>query len=106
MFWKHTDDKDTIEKTAQMADLDAFSHAIQSQVPYIQFTPEGIVTFVNDLFLKIVGFNRDEVMGQHHSALCFPDDVKSRDYETLWRDLRGGAFRNGRFIRQIGRAHV
>ena len=100
MFWKHTDDQDRIEKTARMADLDAFSQAIQSQVPYIQFTPEGIVTFVNDMFLNIVGFNRDEVIGQHHSALCFPDDVKTRDYESLWRDLRNGTFRNGRFIRQ------
>nr|AXV45466.1 Biofilm dispersion protein BdlA [uncultured organism] len=69
-------------------------------MPFILFTPAGMVTFVNDLFLKIVGFQREEVIGKHHSALCFPEDVKTRDYESLWQDLRGGISRNGRFIRQ------
>ena len=70
------------------------------QVPFVQFTPAGVVTFANALFLKIVGFERDEVIGKHHSTLCFPDDVNTRDYETLWQDLRHGVSRSGRFIRQ------
>ena len=100
MFWKHTDSNEQREETARVAGLDAFEQAIQSQAPYIQFTPDGIVTFVNDRFLAIVGYGRDEVLGQHHSTLCFPDDVKTRDYEALWQDLRKGTFRSGRFIRQ------
>ncbi len=59
-----------------------------------------MVTFANALFLKIVGFERDEVIGKHHSTLCFPDDVNTRDYETLWQDLRHGVSRSGSFIRQ------
>ena len=100
MFWKHTNSNEQREETARVAGLDAFEQAIQSQVPYIQFTPDGMVTFVNDRFLDIVGYRRDEVLGQHHSTLCFPDDVKTRDYEALWQDLRRGTFRSGRFIRQ------
>ncbi|MFM4826088.1 methyl-accepting chemotaxis protein [Aeromonas bivalvium] len=100
MFWKHTDSNEQREETARVAGLDAFEQAIQSQAPYIQFTPDGIVTFVNDRFLAIVGYGRDEVLGQHHSTLCFPDDVKTRDYEALWQDLCKGTFRSGRFIRQ------
>ena len=100
MFWKRKISKEESEQAARVMALGAFEHAIQSQVPYIQFTPAGIVTFVNDLFLKIVGFHREEVIGKHHSALCFPEDVKTRDYESLWQDLRNGTARNGRFIRQ------
>ncbi|MGY3868577.1 methyl-accepting chemotaxis protein [Aeromonas crassostreae] len=100
MFWKHTDSNEQREETARVAGLDAFEQAIQSQAPYIQFTPDGIVTLVNDRFLAIMGYRRDEVLGQHHSTLCFPDDVKTRDYEALWQDLRRGTFRSGRFIRQ------
>ena len=100
MFWKRANDNEKREQEAALAELGAFEHAIQSRVPYIQFTPEGVVTFVNDLFLAIMGYRRDEVLGQHHSALCFPEDVKRREYEQLWHDLRSGAFRNGRFIRQ------
>lgn len=100
MFWNHKANKEASEQVVKMAELGAFEQAIQSQVPFIQFTPAGTVTFVNDLFLKIVGFQREEVIGKHHSALCFPEDVKTRDYESLWQDLRGGISRNGRFIRQ------
>ncbi|WP_310598127.1 methyl-accepting chemotaxis protein [Aeromonas aquatica] len=100
MFWKNTTSKEASEQAAKVVALSAFEQAIQSRVPFILFTPAGMVTFVNDLFLNIVGFQREEVIGKHHSALCFPEDVKTRDYENLWQDLRGGTSRNGRFIRQ------
>ena len=100
MFWNQKTSKEVNEQVAKMAELSAFEQAIQSQVPFIQFTPAGVVTFANELFLKIVGFGREEVIGKHHSTLCFPEDVKTRDYESLWQDLRGGISRNGRFIRQ------
>ncbi|WP_276560571.1 methyl-accepting chemotaxis protein [Aeromonas salmonicida] len=100
MFWKRKHSNEQREQEAALAELSAFEQAIQSRVPYIQFTPEGVVTFVNDLFLDIVGYQREEVVGTHHSALCFPEDVSTPDYELLWSALRNGEFRNGRFIRQ------
>ncbi|MBL0645987.1 methyl-accepting chemotaxis protein [Aeromonas taiwanensis] len=100
MFWNQKASKEVSEQAARMVELGAFEQAIQSRVPFIQFTPAGMVTFVNDLFLNIVGFTREEVIGRHHSTLCFPEDVKTREYEGLWQDLRGGVSRNGRFIRQ------
>ncbi|EGX6957887.1 PAS domain S-box protein [Aeromonas hydrophila] len=103
MFWNRTgksEQSEQSEQAAQIAELGAFEQAIQSRVPYIEFTPEGVVTFVNDRLLAIVGYAREEVIGKHHSALCFPEDVKTREYEQLWQDLRRGESRNGRFIRQ------
>ncbi|AGM44562.1 PAS domain S-box protein [Aeromonas hydrophila] len=100
MFWNRTGKSEQSEQAAQIAELGAFEQAIQSRVPYIEFTPEGVVTFVNDRLLAIVGYAREEVIGKHHSALCFPEDVKTREYEQLWQDLRRGESRNGRFIRQ------
>ncbi|MFQ2479508.1 methyl-accepting chemotaxis protein [Aeromonas caviae] len=100
MFWNQKASKEASEQAARVVELGAFEQAIQLQVPFVQFTPAGVVTFANELFLKIVGFERDEVIGKHHSTLCFPDDVNTRDYETLWQDLRHGISRSGRFIRQ------
>lgn len=91
MFWNRTGKSEQSEQAAQIAELGAFEQAIQSRVPYIEFTPEGVVTFVNDRFLSIVGYAREEVIGKHHSALCFPEDVKTREYELLWQDLRRGS---------------
>ncbi|MBL0652433.1 PAS domain-containing methyl-accepting chemotaxis protein [Aeromonas caviae] len=100
MFWNQKASKEASEQAARVVELGAFEQAIQLQVPFVQFTPAGVVTFANALFLKIVGFERDEVIGKHHSTLCFSDDVNTRDYETLWQDLRHGVSRSGRFIRQ------
>ncbi|ELM3718538.1 PAS domain-containing methyl-accepting chemotaxis protein [Aeromonas hydrophila] len=100
MFWNRTGRSEKSGQAAQIAELGAFEQAIQSRVPYIEFTPEGVVTFVNDRFLAIMGYAREEVIGKHHSALCFPEDVKTREYEQLWQELRRGESRNSRFIRQ------
>ena len=79
MFWNQKASKEASEQAARVVELGAFEQAIQLQVPFVQFTPAGVVTFANALFLKIVGFEREEVIGKHHSALCFPEDVKTRD---------------------------
>ena len=63
MFWNQKTSKEASEQAARMVELDAFERAIQSQVPFVQFTPAGVVTFANELFLKIVDFGREEVIG-------------------------------------------
>ncbi len=69
MFWNQKTSKEVNEQVAKMAELSAFEQAIQSQVPFIQFTPAGVVTFANELFLKIVGFGREA--GREHTLLIF-----------------------------------
>ncbi len=41
MFWNRTGRSEKSEQAAQIAELGAFEQAIQSRVPYIEFTPEG-----------------------------------------------------------------
>ena len=48
MFWNHKASKEAHEQVARMAELGAFEQAIQSQVPFILFTPAGMVTFSTD----------------------------------------------------------
>ena len=43
MFWNHKASKEASEQVAKMAELGAFEQAIQSQVPFILFTPAGMV---------------------------------------------------------------
>ncbi len=64
MFWNQKASKEASEQAARVVELGAFEQAIQLQVPFVQFTPAGVVTFANELFLKIVGFERDEVIGK------------------------------------------
>ena len=35
--------------------------------------PKGIITFVNDEFVRISGFTREELLGQPHNLVRHPD---------------------------------
>lgn len=68
------------------AELSAIEHA----VPMIVFSPEGRVLRANDLFLSTLGFQRDDVIGQHHRIFCDPNYVASPLYRKHWETLNQG----------------
>ena len=51
---------------------------------------EGRFTFVNDRVPQLLGFNRDELIGEHYSVLIHDEDVKRADYvfNEAWGDYR------------------
>ncbi|MGA5655576.1 methyl-accepting chemotaxis protein [Rahnella contaminans] len=73
--------------------------ALQDAVPMIVFTPEGVVLEVNDLFLKGMGYNRQEVVGQPHRIFCTPEFVASDAYRLHWEGLRQGKSISGNIKR-------
>ena len=44
--------------------------AIKQSIATVEFTPEGKVLDANALFLKVVGYSLNEVVGQHHKLFC------------------------------------
>ncbi|NBW49382.1 MAG: PAS domain S-box protein [Betaproteobacteria bacterium] len=64
--------------------------AIDGMQPVIEFNADGLVTDVNQHFLSAVGYTREELVGQHHRALCFEDYAASGAYGAFWDDLRAG----------------
>lgn len=74
-------------------------NSIHSSVATIQFDPTGIITEVNDLFLKTTGYTRDEVLLQHHQIFCESAYAKSTEYRQFWKDLAAGKQKQGSFKR-------
>lgn len=72
--------------THKGAELSAIEHA----VPMIVFSPDGTVLRANDLFLSTLGFQRDDVIGQHHRIFCDPNYVASPLYRKHWETLNKG----------------
>lgn len=64
--------------------------AIENAVAMIVFKPNGTVLRANDLFLKTMGFQRQEVIGQHHRLFCSPEYVVSPAYRKHWDMLNNG----------------
>ena len=54
----------------------------------------GVFTFINDRIESLLGFNKDELIGQHYSVLVFPDDMKEARYVFNERRTGERASRN------------
>ena len=75
--------------------LDALEH-VQAVV---EFDLEGRVLRANGLFLDLMGYGLDEVLGQHHRMFCPPEVTGSESYRALWEGLRAGQVREDVFLR-------
>lgn len=74
-------------------------NAIKKHTAFISFTPDGHILEANDLFLSVVGYQADEVIGKHHRMFCLPSYANSDEYRLFWRDLANGNNHTGNFLR-------
>ena len=65
----------------------------------IEFALDGTVLSANELFLALMGYQADQVVGQHHSMFCEAGVLESEPYQALWAGLRAGRFASGEFRR-------
>lgn len=73
--------------------------AISKSTGVIEFSMDGKVIAANDIFLSILGFNRAEVIGQHHSSFVEAGYKNSPEYQQFWEKLNRGEFISGQYSR-------
>jgi methyl-accepting chemotaxis protein len=86
----------TLEQSTQYENQLA---AISKSTGVIEFSMDGKVTAVNDIFLNVLGYSREEAIGQTHSAFVEPEFVTSGEYKTFWERLNRGEFISDQFLR-------
>ena len=84
------------QEAARTAALLAALEPVQA---VIEFDLEGRVLRANQLFLELMGYSANEVLGQHHRMFCPPDVTASDAYRALWEGLRAGQVREDVFLR-------
>lgn len=89
---------DITEEHKKLKSKEAIISAINASMALIEFTTEGEVLGANDNFLKLMGYQRDNIIGKHHRIFCFNDFyTKNPDF---WAKIRGGHSFSGRFERK------
>ncbi|EKB19859.1 PAS domain S-box protein [Aeromonas veronii AMC35] len=83
----------------QLAQAQAFIDAVKVGVATISFTPSGEILEANPLFLNVVGYSEQEVMGKHHRIFCDAHYVQSSSYAQFWEQLRQGHSHSGTYQR-------
>jgi PAS domain S-box-containing protein len=64
--------------------------SIENNLALIRFDLSRQVVYVNDLFVKTIGYDKEDMYGMYHKELCFPEFVNSPEYERFWSDLLSG----------------
>ncbi len=49
----------------------------------------GIIIYMNDAFVNISGFSREDLVGKNHNIIRHPD-MSSWAFEDLWKTVKGG----------------
>ncbi|SEN19884.1 methyl-accepting chemotaxis sensory transducer with Pas/Pac sensor [Duganella sp. CF517] len=90
---------DITEQTLRNADFEGKMMAVDRAQAEIEFDLTGRILHANDNFLKTMGYQRDEVVGKHHSMFCEGAFSRSHEYRSFWADLAKGEFHAGEFKR-------
>jgi len=86
---------DITERVETAARSQALVAALDRSMAVIEFDLQGQILDANAVFLNVMGYRRDELMGRHHRILCKPEYAASADYTEFWRSLARGRFFTG-----------
>jgi len=81
------------QKTKENFDTISATHAV------IRVTPTGIIEWANDVFCETMGYELEEIVGQHHRMFVTEDDAATKDYVKFWQDLGSGTHLCGEYER-------
>ncbi len=81
----------------QEAELTSHLKAIEMTIATVEFDLKGNITDVNELYLGINGFERDDLIGKNYTLLLSEVEKKKPQTQMMWDGLRGGQSFSGEF---------
>ncbi|WP_305038969.1 PAS domain S-box protein [Fulvivirga maritima] len=87
------------EMQRSQSEAESTMDAINRSVSTVEFDEEGKILNANRNFLELMGYTRDEILGEYHRILVSKDDKSSEEYKLFWRDLSAGVPKEGEFKR-------
>lgn len=90
---------DITENKLRTLDLQGKFAAIDRSRAVIEFELDGTILTANRNFLGAVGYELDEIVGQHHTLFVDPAERHSETYRAFWQALARGEFQQAEFKR-------
>jgi methyl-accepting chemotaxis protein len=81
-------------------DSQAKLSALDRSMAVIEFDTSGNVLTANANFLRLLGYELNEVIGKHHRLFLFEADSQSAAYQEFWQQLNAGKYVSNRFKRK------
>ncbi|QLB18106.1 PAS domain-containing protein [Mannheimia granulomatis] len=73
---------------------DVILKAVQDTLVISTTDLQGVITYANDLFCKLTGFSREELIGQPHNIVRHPA-VPKAVYKDMWDTIQAGKIWTG-----------
>jgi PAS domain S-box-containing protein len=73
--------------------------AINKTNAVVEFDMQGNVLEVNDMYLAVIGYSRDELIGQNEKILLLKESGEQKRHSMIWDSLRSGSFMSGEYKR-------
>ena len=73
--------------------------ALSNSLAIIEFDCDGHILSANENFCSALGYNQDEIIGEHHSMFVNPEEASKKEYQQFWDNLAKGHFESGEFSR-------
>lgn len=90
---------DITETTLENQRMKGIVDAIDASFAFIEFDTNGNIITANDNFLKVMGYNLNDINGKHHRVFVEPSYANSADYVKFWDDLKQGKVQTGEYKR-------
>lgn len=87
-------------------ELESVLQALDKSMAVIEFTPQGEIRHANQNFLDAVGYQLNEVVGQHHRIFVPKSVQSSTEYQQFWPALAQGKAVQQRFSRLNKQGHT
>ncbi len=72
---------------ANTALLDTYKKAVDESNIVSKTDPKGVITYVNEEFIRISGYSKEELIGRPHNIIRHPD-MSASVFEELWRTIK------------------
>ena len=83
----------------EILDYQSQVQAISRSQAVIEFNMDGTIITANENFLAAVGYQLNEIQGQHHSMFVERATAESTEYKQFWQTLNRGEFQSKQYKR-------
>lgn len=79
----------------QQKELQIYKDIIDNENLVSETDLKGYITYANDIFCKVSGYTKEELIGANHNIVRHPD-VSPKVYENLWETIQQGNIWRGK----------
>ncbi len=78
------------ESARKGAEMEGLINALNASNYVIEYDVRGYITSVNESYLDLLGYNREQIVGTHHSDGVDMTTFEGESYNDFWNDLLAG----------------